>query len=322
MDFQAMIKAERARIRADMLKDRTKEHPGQLLSIPKSVDLGSGVSYCSDFFSEGEAAELVNSIEATPQSEWATLAKRRLLNLGGVPHPSGSWTEDLPGDIAGLSISRLTSMGVFTTDEPPNQILLNEYRDGAGIDAHNDGPLFEPIACIVSLESDAVIHFFDPEPPLSPSISAPTPPSSRRASQLMPLSEKCAGSVAGQSTQPVCSVILRRNSCLVFKGPIAYQRWTHAVADSMVDVVDVTRVANAQQAPVAVGESEDQGLRYVKRSPRRLSQPCGGSIELTVIAVLLTSFHLRWRRSVYGAGSGLFLRSVNDHDKHEIEYRG
>lgn len=49
--------------------------------------------------------------------------------------------------------------GVFPSDQPPNHILLNEYRDGQGIGPHKDGPLYHPMVAVLSLGSPADIHF-------------------------------------------------------------------------------------------------------------------------------------------------------------------
>eukprot|EP00035_Acanthoeca_spectabilis_P005987 m.119390 g.119390 ORF g.119390 m.119390 type:complete len:95 (-) comp13294_c0_seq1:390-674(-) len=41
------------------------------------------------------------------------------------------------------------------------QVLLNYYDPGQGIDAHNDGPLYQPLAAIISLGSNAILSFSD-----------------------------------------------------------------------------------------------------------------------------------------------------------------
>ena len=47
----------------------------------------------------------------------------------------------------------------FGPGEEPNHVLLNAYMPGQGIMAHQDGPLYHPGACIVSLSSPTVLHF-------------------------------------------------------------------------------------------------------------------------------------------------------------------
>ena len=46
------------------------------------------------------------------------------------------------------------SMGV------PNHVLANVYQPGQGIMAHQDGPLYFPCTCIISLGEPAVMRFF------------------------------------------------------------------------------------------------------------------------------------------------------------------
>lgn len=41
----------------------------------------------------------------------------------------------------------------------PNHVLLNTYAPSSGIFDHQDGPVYEPIACILSLNSPAIMHF-------------------------------------------------------------------------------------------------------------------------------------------------------------------
>jgi alkylated DNA repair dioxygenase AlkB len=296
MDFKAMMKAERARLQAELLRDEKERRLEvaslqETSSIPILVKLDRGVSYCNEFLSSEEAAALVRSIEAIPEGEWATLTKRRLLNLGGVPHPSGSWTEDLPEDVTRLVTSRLVAMGVFAEAQPPNQVLLNSYDDGAGIDAHNDGPLFEPLACIVSLEGDALIHFYEPDTESSPPLPSSVPEtysasaSSETGAPSPPAPVVVEGPVRVDSLDqpkvPVCSLILRRNSCLVFSGE-SYERWTHAIPDAMRDCAEPLQVLNYDLANTPepsrgaqgaeMGPKTPSGERVViSRSPRRLS---------------------------------------------------
>jgi hypothetical protein len=114
------------------------------------------------------------------------------------------------------------------------QVLLNEYRDGAGIDRHRDGPCYQPCAAIVSLESDSLLEFTEP-PPL---------------------------------TTVVAAVVLRRNSLVVFEGEDAFCTLFHGIPDdlshgSTLTVVPAT-VINAAPAGCTVGD-------VLPRAPRRLS---------------------------------------------------
>lgn len=54
----------------------------------------------------------------------------------------------------------LMSTGAFPKCAPPNHILLNHYKPGDGIGAHQDGYDFYPVVGIVSLGSGAVFEFY------------------------------------------------------------------------------------------------------------------------------------------------------------------
>ena len=48
--------------------------------------------------------------------------------------------------------------GVFS-GHPPNHVLLNAYLPGQGIHSHQDGPIYNPGVCILSLGASAVMNF-------------------------------------------------------------------------------------------------------------------------------------------------------------------
>jgi alkylated DNA repair protein alkB family protein 6 len=156
-----------------------------------------------------------------------------------VPHPSGSWAEPLPDEICSLVRFRLQTLGLFSADAPANQVLLNEYIDGEGIDPHKDGPLFDPLACIVSLGGDAVLNFYAPS-------SAP------------------------KEDKPLFSVVLRANSLVVFSGG-AYLILTHGINSSETDAV-TTSILNLAEARVTPGEVLLRPSRRLSLTLRRLSR--------------------------------------------------
>ncbi len=85
-------------------------------------------------------------------------SKRTLLNLGGVPHPDGIIQERFPKWIDPL-IDALSPIFNNNDIPRPNQALINIYSATGGISWHKDGPLYSPMAAIVSLKSTSVIHF-------------------------------------------------------------------------------------------------------------------------------------------------------------------
>ena len=51
------------------------------------------------------------------------------------------FTQALPPFLQAV-VDRLVAAGVYSAAEAPNHCLVNEYRDGAGIPPHDDGPLY------------------------------------------------------------------------------------------------------------------------------------------------------------------------------------
>ncbi|CAE6954687.1 Alkbh6 [Symbiodinium sp. CCMP2592] len=105
---------------------------------------------------EGEASLISEIYGEELKGRWTQLRRRRLMCLGGVPHPDGAICEDLPEVIFQLA-SNLVRVGA--TEGAPNQCFVNHYRPGEGIDAHCDGPQFNPEVAILTLEGPALLHF-------------------------------------------------------------------------------------------------------------------------------------------------------------------
>jgi hypothetical protein len=86
--------------------------------------ISPNIVYVPEFLDAGAASSFAAHIEASAQSwgGWARLHRRSLLNLGGVPHPSGTISEHLPPPLLTLC-QRVRDSGAlpFTAD----QCLLN-----------------------------------------------------------------------------------------------------------------------------------------------------------------------------------------------------
>ena len=274
MDFQAMLKAEKARAKAESAATAAAAAAAFAGSqhLPVFNDLGGGIAICEAFLTDAEQRALTTSIDAIPTGDWAELTQRRLLNLGGVPHPSGSWSEPLPPDITSLCVARLTQLSAFPPEAPPDHVLLNEYHQGAGIDPHRDGPLFLPTAAIVSLEGDAVMEFFTEQQQQQQTGAAVA-----SGSGVPSAGDACDGddgalSGAMAARHPalvaVRSVLLRAGSCLVFRGE-AYTTLRHGIADAAVDIVQ-PHCANARM-PTALPAALPAALHAGASSPPVLS---------------------------------------------------
>ncbi|XP_054908898.1 alpha-ketoglutarate-dependent dioxygenase alkB homolog 6-like [Poeciliopsis prolifica] len=98
--------------------------------------------YIPDFISEEEESFLLQQVYKSPKSKWTQLSGRRLQNWGGLPHPKGMLAESLP-DWLQSCCEKVSSLGVFG-GKTANHVLVNEYKPGEGIMAHEDGPLYHP----------------------------------------------------------------------------------------------------------------------------------------------------------------------------------
>ena len=66
--------------------------------------------------------------------------------------------QELPAFLQTL-VRRLVAAGVYAPQDAPNHCLINEYTNGSGIPAHDDGPLYVPPVATISLGGSAVINF-------------------------------------------------------------------------------------------------------------------------------------------------------------------
>ena len=198
MDFAALLAHERKAARearaAPATMARTSAPPLREIAIP-GLEKGA-LLYCDNIVSASEEASLIAAAAAAGadgDAEAAGAPRRRLLSLGGVPHPSGMIAAALPAWLAPVT-ARLRDGGVrFSNgderddgdededDDAPNQVLINEYGVRGGIAPHNDGPLFVDRVAIISLGAPAVLRFFraptaSRAPARSAAVEAPPPP--------------------------------------------------------------------------------------------------------------------------------------------------
>ena len=230
----------------------TSAPPLRELLIP-GLEKGA-LLYCDDFVSASEEASLLAAAAAAgadgdAEACWATLPRRRLLSLGGVPHPSGMIAAALPAWLAPVT-ARLRDGGVrFSNgderddgdededDDAPNQVLINEYGVRGGIAPHNDGPLFVDRVAIISLGAPAVLRFFraptaSRAPARSAAVEAPPPPAE-------------------------FAVALAPRSAFVFSGA-AYRDYEHGIVDDAPG-------GGAAPAPAAARRRVSLTVRRVRR---------------------------------------------------------
>jgi alkylated DNA repair dioxygenase AlkB len=80
---------------------------------------------------------------------WKTMAygKRRVCIM-----------ETLQGPLLDAA-NQLVARGIFSTEQPPNHVLLNDYQPGRGILPHTDGPVYASLTATLSLGSDTFLNF-------------------------------------------------------------------------------------------------------------------------------------------------------------------
>lgn len=193
-----------------------------------------GVYYVPDFFSHVEAADHLARLGTMPEDAWVNLRRRRLQNHGGTPHADGMMPERIPLFIKAV-MDATVSAGLFDAEQPPNHVLLNEYKRGQGIMPHQDGPLYQPLVAILSLGGPAMLQFW-------PSLDAT------------------------KSGEPTASVLCLPNSLLVFREDAYLTHW-HGIVEADADIVAEHTGNVATLGAVGFG---DKGCR-VPRGERRIS---------------------------------------------------
>ena len=151
IDFNEMYKKEREKMLNNLSNTNTSIFEKRERLEIKKYELKENLYYIDNFISEKEEQALLQEIYKN--KDWISLSNRRLMNLGGTPHIDGMIQEDLPKYIVNFSETLEQSLKFSEIDIKFNQVLLNEYSNGKGIDYHKDGPLYKPLAVIISLIS-------------------------------------------------------------------------------------------------------------------------------------------------------------------------
>ena len=259
IDFQQMLLEERKKAREELkqkkacsiFQDRNYHQLNDLSKYKLSKAPMEAVYYIPDYITEEEEKKCVEAIYKDDTSSsyvgekkgWVCLSKRRLKNLGGIPHPNGMYKESLPKYITdfrkllhqkGHSIDKFIEIpSDQVKNHDYNQVLLNEYECGKGIRPHKDGPLYSDIALVLSLKTTSLIDFYTEKP-----------------------TEENEESV-------LASVFLEPRSLLIFCKE-AYTDYFHGVRDVDQDVINPEKCINMQTANVSAGQ-------IIPRNTTRLS---------------------------------------------------
>ncbi|KAF2503206.1 hypothetical protein BU16DRAFT_449042 [Lophium mytilinum] len=107
--------------------------------------------YIPSFISPEEEASLLSKI---PPNRWTNLTHRRLQAIPSTLTKSNTLlAAPLPSYLLDPIVTRFATLGIFanTPHKAPNHVLINEYKPGEGIMAHEDGPAYAPVVATVSL---------------------------------------------------------------------------------------------------------------------------------------------------------------------------
>ncbi len=154
---------QQAAAKGDAMAARWEALPPSLVLDSTRHQLGRdvlrNVFLVRDWLSAAEHDELSSCI--LQNTRWAGVSGRQVAVLGGFPVLGERMLPlALPFWMAPV-LKRLREASVFAPDRAPNHCLLNNYQPGMGLNAHNDGPLYEPRVAIVSLGSHCVFEFVE-----------------------------------------------------------------------------------------------------------------------------------------------------------------
>jgi alkylated DNA repair protein alkB family protein 6 len=138
-----------------------EDQTGQPLEKYRICSVLPAMYYIPDFLPPSVCESLLSQIHARP---WIELSKRRLqVYPAQLTAKNVLLSKDpLPPWLVDVLQARFTELGVFDDGKAQmNHILVNNYKPGEGIMAHEDGPAYYPITATVSLGSHTVIDIIE-----------------------------------------------------------------------------------------------------------------------------------------------------------------
>lgn len=197
------------------------------------------VYYFPNFITESEEALLFQQVYSAPKPKWVHLSGRKLQNWGGLPHPRGMLTENLP-DWLQKYAEKISCLGLFD-GKVANHVLVNEYLPGEGIMPHEDGPLYFPTVTTISLGSHTMLDFYRP-------VSKEQEGDSEQVT--MPQTEE---------ERHFLSLLVEARSLLVLREDM-YVKYLHGIKNVSSDVI-TENVANVASCNTKPGEMLNRGTR-------------------------------------------------------------
>ncbi|KAK9818464.1 hypothetical protein WJX74_005791 [Apatococcus lobatus] len=235
-----------------------------------------------DFIDEIAEARLLSQVHS--RGRWKQLSGRRLQEYGGTVHQKhGLLQAPLPSWMRALT-ERVASETGLWNGALPNHVLLNAYPPGSGIMSHQDGPLYDPCVCILSLGCPATMHFKRKQPlhqqqqqqpgPGSGFVSSPDQTLRSRQhspeSSCQPVQAAETGAESATHINPALSVLLMPRSLLIFRHS-AYEECLHGIDEVVQDHFshqedDLTLYG--LQAPCSLHRKSERVSLTIRRVPR------------------------------------------------------
>ena len=171
---------------------------------------------------------LLHNLLAHSKSEFVHLKSgKRTASFGGKISPEGFFEEkNIPKYLYELMEPL---QGSFQRERAPNHLFVNDYDAGIGIMPHFDGPMYDNVVAIVSLDSGVVFDLFKPD-----ALKNPAPRD------------------VSTTANALVSFYLPPRSLLVFTGA-AYDSLMHGIDFRTRD--SVKNVINPQHVPADVLEA-------------------------------------------------------------------
>eukprot|EP01023_Acetabularia_acetabulum_P024161 TRINITY_DN2339_c1_g2_i2.p1 TRINITY_DN2339_c1_g2~~TRINITY_DN2339_c1_g2_i2.p1 ORF type:complete len:220 (-),score=16.27 TRINITY_DN2339_c1_g2_i2:75-734(-) len=199
--------------------------------------------YINDFLTKEEESRLLSELKQS-KTNWTELSNRRLRNYGGIVHNKGLLPAPMPKFINQV-IQKIVQFEIFDDKHVPNHVLVNSYLPGEGILAHEDGPLYHPLVCIVSLGSSCVIRFYDKN---------------------------------NQTQVPVQSVFLQPRSLLVFSEK-AYTHCLHGILEVQIEKIDES-IVNFGECGFQIGQDVQREGERISLTIRNVKKAVKSIIRL------------------------------------------
>lgn len=207
---------------------------------PDAIRAPETLYYVPDFITSTEEEFLLSQVYSAPKPKWTNLSNRRLQNWGGLPHPKGMVTEELPKWLK-TCCEKIYDLGVFE-DKPPNHVLVNEYEAGQGIMPHEDGPLYFPTVSTISLGSHTLLDFYRP------------------MKETPDVQGEVLCSSSSLEDRYVCSVLLQPRSLILVQDEM-YKTYLHGIREVHSDTLSDTVVNLDHCKGMNVGDTLHRSTR-------------------------------------------------------------